>query len=947
MASVVAWAHAVARAEAARAEAATANAEFKAAAGAKKEADKAETHLAIQTLQVSQKDPAKAELLKHSQAGIIQAAVTAARVERVASDGAATAQERADALVARAVEARKQVDHARRGSAGSQAVERAAEVYEREVQRVRARLAREANRPENAQTRMRRVRAARRQRTDANRSRRALSRARNKNRSRLTGLARMRRERDIDGAERALDTSRARRFTHDKHRASILRELAKKQPLNPAQRRELRALAHGALERDAELAGIRRRAAARRARADARLPLRRRERAERDKQRRRLQETLDDPGVAEETKAEARKDLQRLEEGAAAADGQRQRELEKIPEGGLTSTEGEEVDDLRKRAAARKARLRARCEKCDPECEFYETCVCVEHPSGPPAPEPADPNKPKKVGEGAGGGPVITPRGGLGEVDKGDRQPPPDDAPWNPGDPHAFAWRGLPPSRKGGASSVPPKGGYRFIGGRYEVGGALKPAIPCVRGGTSRRWGDLSQTLQSQGYSLQIDGDKNVSIVSGGNVFTFDKASSARINAVRAENKKKGRPFYDPDDDQASKTLVYTCTGRAAFGSPEDYDLLDAMRSALVGVRDAFVPETVRKALVKWGGDLAQVLEDVVRFIGGAKLELLLALLNGTATKELWKEFFVEVLGDIALGPAGVKLLGKLFAKGSKAARRIKEALGKAARKVAGKRHLPLPDAKVLEGALDDMAEAADDLADTVRRGDRAAEAGAGAGHVKAPEASNSTVGHGRAPIDEVPDGGVPKGGGGKGGGRPRRDASPGAEFDGKVPEGVEVPAAKPEKPRRKSASSADEARPPRREPEAPPDTVDPDAPPPPGEVRRKRSRLRPPRFPARTVDDAIASSRRAASPQISEGARGIAKKLGHAEAQGFESAFKGLQPTQANAERLIRDILENPSRVIRADRVVDVYDALGRGIRLDRGTNGFRGFLEGALETR
>lgn len=76
-------------------------------------------------------------------------------------------------------------------------------------------------------------------------------------------------------------------------------------------------------------------------------------------------------------------------------------------------------------------------------------------------------------------------------------------------------------------------------------------------------------------------------------------------------------------------------------------------------------------------------------------------------------------------------------------------------------------------------------------------------------------------------------------------------------------------------------------------------------------------------------------------------KKVGHAQSGGYSSAFAGVKPTQTNAEAIIRSTLENPARTFYGDKVIDVYNAKGQGVRFDRGTNAFRGFLEGGRATQ
>lgn len=106
------------------------------------------------------------------------------------------------------------------------------------------------------------------------------------------------------------------------------------------------------------------------------------------------------------------------------------------------------------------------------------------------------------------------------------------------------------------------------------------------------------------------------------------------------------------------------------------------------------------------------------------------------------------------------------------------------------------------------------------------------------------------------------------------------------------------------------------------------------------------PEFASSSIDDVIASSTRLKG-QMAEGARAIAKKLGHAERGGYTSAFDGVEPTQANAERIIRETLSKPSRSFYGDNVIDVYNGFGQGVRIERQTNKFMGFLEESLSTQ
>jgi len=107
------------------------------------------------------------------------------------------------------------------------------------------------------------------------------------------------------------------------------------------------------------------------------------------------------------------------------------------------------------------------------------------------------------------------------------------------------------------------------------------------------------------------------------------------------------------------------------------------------------------------------------------------------------------------------------------------------------------------------------------------------------------------------------------------------------------------------------------------------------------------PEFSNSTINDVVSSSARGRSAQITEGARGIAKKQGHATRQGIQSAFEGVKPTQANADAIIRDVLQNPADRFIGDKVIDVYNAAGQGVRFEKGTGRFIGFLEGTLKSQ
>jgi hypothetical protein len=97
------------------------------------------------------------------------------------------------------------------------------------------------------------------------------------------------------------------------------------------------------------------------------------------------------------------------------------------------------------------------------------------------------------------------------------------------------------------------------------------------------------------------------------------------------------------------------------------------------------------------------------------------------------------------------------------------------------------------------------------------------------------------------------------------------------------------------------------------------------------------PTFTQTTIEEAVTSSARLGKGrQLQEGARAMAKKQG----QGAPP-FAGLPRTQAQAEAIIRDVLRRPSVGDRGDRVIDIYNAAGQGVRLRRDTRAFQGFLD------
>jgi hypothetical protein len=116
--------------------------------------------------------------------------------------------------------------------------------------------------------------------------------------------------------------------------------------------------------------------------------------------------------------------------------------------------------------------------------------------------------------------------------------------------------------------------------------------------------------------------------------------------------------------------------------------------------------------------------------------------------------------------------------------------------------------------------------------------------------------------------------------------------------------------------------------------------------LRSSRSVKLLPQFDNSLITDIIKSSSKAGR-QITKGAQAIAKKIGHAESEGYVSAFDGIKPTQANAEKLIKSILSNPNTSTYGAKTVDVYNTLGQGVRFNKLTNTFVGFIEKSLATR
>ena len=104
--------------------------------------------------------------------------------------------------------------------------------------------------------------------------------------------------------------------------------------------------------------------------------------------------------------------------------------------------------------------------------------------------------------------------------------------------------------------------------------------------------------------------------------------------------------------------------------------------------------------------------------------------------------------------------------------------------------------------------------------------------------------------------------------------------------------------------------------------------------------------FPKSLVNEVVTSSRRTVG-QTTESARAIDKKRGHAIRGGYVSSFNGVSPTQIEADRIIAQTLSSPTRTFYGNRVIDVYNSAGQGVRFNSSTKKFMGFIEGMLATQ
>ncbi len=98
-------------------------------------------------------------------------------------------------------------------------------------------------------------------------------------------------------------------------------------------------------------------------------------------------------------------------------------------------------------------------------------------------------------------------------------------------------------------------------------------------------------------------------------------------------------------------------------------------------------------------------------------------------------------------------------------------------------------------------------------------------------------------------------------------------------------------------------------------------------------------------TDDIIKTSRSWASPQIQEGQRAIQKKVGHASANNYVSAFENIKFTQKNAEKIINEIVIKADVVVIRPYLTKIYNSKGQGVSIETKTAKFVGLVERSLE--
>jgi RHS repeat-associated protein len=102
------------------------------------------------------------------------------------------------------------------------------------------------------------------------------------------------------------------------------------------------------------------------------------------------------------------------------------------------------------------------------------------------------------------------------------------------------------------------------------------------------------------------------------------------------------------------------------------------------------------------------------------------------------------------------------------------------------------------------------------------------------------------------------------------------------------------------------------------------------------------PAITATTMEAALKTAAESGGRQGTVASRALASHIDRGD-----PAFRGLAKGTDKALGLIRSILDDPARVAAGNKTVDVYNAAGQGVRLDRETGRFITFLEGSRATR
>jgi RHS repeat-associated protein len=102
------------------------------------------------------------------------------------------------------------------------------------------------------------------------------------------------------------------------------------------------------------------------------------------------------------------------------------------------------------------------------------------------------------------------------------------------------------------------------------------------------------------------------------------------------------------------------------------------------------------------------------------------------------------------------------------------------------------------------------------------------------------------------------------------------------------------------------------------------------------------PAISSSTIDRVVATGAETGGRQGTVALRALSS-----HSQRGDPAFQGVARTAQSASELIRDILQNPSRVAPGQKVVDVYNSSGQGVRFNARTLEFITFLDASKATR